>query len=276
MKFRKIMKTSDLKVANEQAKKAWNQNAAFWNERMGEGNDWVEYLIWPSTERLLDLKLGEKILDIACGNGLTSRRLAKKGAEVVAFDFSEEMIDCAKKRTTEYIDQIKYLILDVTDEITLCSLGERNYDAALCNMALFDIADIKPLMNALPRLLRSNGRFVFSVLHPCFNSSQMARIAEETESDGKIINTYSVKIFNYLDERIERALAMRDQPTPALIFHRPLQVLFSAAFDAGLVLDGLEEPTFPSDLPIGKNQLSWNSNFCKIPPVLVSRMRNLK
>jgi hypothetical protein len=41
---------------------------------MGEGNDFVEVLIWPATERLLDITSGDRVLDIACGNGLTSRQ----------------------------------------------------------------------------------------------------------------------------------------------------------------------------------------------------------
>src|SRR5438128_10078907 len=72
----KHMRKTDRVRANQDAKDAWNQNAKFWDERMGEGNDFVEVLIWPVTDRLLALKPGERVLDIACGNGLTSRRMA--------------------------------------------------------------------------------------------------------------------------------------------------------------------------------------------------------
>ena len=128
------MKTEHLRQANEETREAWNQNAAFWDERMGEGNDFVEVLIWPATERLLELRPGERVLDIACGNGLTSRRLAAMGAEVVAFDFAEEMIAHALERTIEHADRIEYLVLDATDEAALLALDESRFDAALCNM----------------------------------------------------------------------------------------------------------------------------------------------
>jgi 2-polyprenyl-3-methyl-5-hydroxy-6-metoxy-1,4-benzoquinol methylase len=269
------MKTIDLKSANKLARKAWNQNAAFWDERMGEGNDWVEYLVRPATERLLDIKPGEKILDIACGNGLTSRRLAEMGADVVAFDFSEEQIQFARKRTTHNAERIEYLVLDATDEAALLTLGENKFDAANCSMALFDIADIQPLFRALSKLLKPGARFVFSVAHPCFNTSEKAHLAELEERDCKIYTVYSMKVYNYIDSRIERALSFRDQTNPQIMFHRPLYELFRPGFDAGFVLDGLEEPTFPADMPVGKNQISWNSNYCKIPPVLVARMRIL-
>ena len=269
------MKKINLKTANEQVREAWNQNASFWDERMGEGNDWVEYLVWPATERLLGLLRGERVLDIACGNGLTSRRIADMGAEVVAFDFAEEMIHFARKRTTQNADWITYFVIDATDEKALLALGENKFEAALCSMALFDIADSKPLFRALSKLLKPDGRFVFSVAHPCFNTSEKAHLAEQEERDGKIYTVYSMKVYNYIDSRIERAVAFRDQENPQILFHRPLQDLFSPGFEAGFALDAFEEPTFPPDLPVGKNPLSWNSNFCKIPPVLVARMRLL-
>lgn len=66
--------------ANEWAQRIWDINGAFWNEQMGEGNDFVNYLIWPATERLLELKSDEEVLDIACGNGFASRKMSGRGA----------------------------------------------------------------------------------------------------------------------------------------------------------------------------------------------------
>jgi len=267
------MATEDLRRANEETRETWNQNAAFWDRRMGEGNDFVEVLIWPATERLLELRPGERVLDIACGNGLSSRRLAALGAEVVAFDFAAEMIAYALERTTKHAERIEYLVLDATDEAALLALGEGQFGAALCNMALFDMAEIEPLMRALARLLRPGGRFVFSVLHPCFNSSHLALVAEQEDRAGDIVTTYSVKVYDYITPTVTHALAMRGQPKPQLLFHRPLQVLLGAGFEAGFVLDGLEERAFPPDHPPTRNYLSWGANFSQIPPVLVARMR---
>ncbi|MCC7355236.1 MAG: class I SAM-dependent methyltransferase [Anaerolineae bacterium] len=265
--------TVDLKQANEETRAAWNKNAAHWDARMGEGNDFVEVLIWPATQRLLRLRAGERVLDVACGNGLHARRLAALGAEVVAFDFAEEMIAHARQRASEDGERIIYAVLDATDETALLSLGERRFDAAICQMALMDMAEIKPLMRALARLLRPGGRFVFSVTHPCFNNPHMAHVAEEEDREGNIMTTYSVKVFRYISSTLAHGLGIRGQPRPQIYFHRPLQVLLGAAFDAGFVLDGLEEPAFPPDHPVGKNPLSWGANFSEIPPVLVARLR---
>lgn len=267
------MTIRDLKQANEETKAVWNENAAFWDERMGEGNDFVEVLVWPATERLLEPRPGQRILDIACGNGLSSRRLAALGAEVVAFDFATEMIAYARERTVAYAERITYLTLDATDEAALLELGAGQFDGAICNMALFDMAEIEPLMRALPRLLRPGGRFVFSVLHPCFNSPHIAHVAEMEDRRGEIVTVYSVKVFSYITPTVAHAAAIPGQPKPQLIFHRPLQVLLGAGFAVGFILDGLEERAFPPDHPPGRNPLSWNGNYSEIPPVLIARMR---
>lgn len=270
---------NNLKQANEETREAWNQNAAFWDERMGEGNDFVEVLTWPATERLLAVRPGERILDIACGNGLTSRRLAALGAEVVAFDFAAEMIAHAVQRTTQYADgrtspaRIQYLALDATDEAALLALGEGQFDAALCSMALFDMAEIEPLLHALSRLLRAGGRFVFSVIHPCFNSPHVVQVGEQEDREGQIVTVYSVKVSGYITPTVKHGAAIRGQPRPQLYFHRPLQVLFGACFAAGFVLDGLEERAFPPEHPVGRNPLAWSGKFSEIPPVLVARLR---
>lgn len=145
------------------ARQSWESNARFWDERMGEGNDFVNMLEWPAIERLLQPRKGERLLDIACGNGLTSRRLARTGADGLAFDFSETMIAIARERTGEPVD---YRVIDATDRQALLSLGEGSFDGALCNMGLMDMADIRPLMDSLAVLLRPQGRFVLSVMHP--------------------------------------------------------------------------------------------------------------
>ena len=266
------MTSQDLMAANLETRQAWNENAAFWDKRMGEGNHFVEVLIWPATRRLLDLQPGERILDIACGNGLYARRLAAMGAEVVALDFSQELIAYAQTRTVDQ-QAVTYHVLDATDEAALLQLGAGQFDAALCQMALFDMAEIGPLFHALSKLLRPGGRFVFSVLHPCFNSAQMTQVAEREDLAGELVIRYSVKVSGYMTPMVSRAAALTRQPKPHLLFHRPLQVLLGTAFDAGFVLDGLEERSFPPDSPGGSDLLSWGGNFSEIPPVLVARLR---
>ncbi len=270
------MDVNDFEKANEETCQAWNRNAEYWDEHMGEGNDFVNILEWPAIERLLALEPGETVLDVACGNGLTSRRMAAKGARVVAFDFAEEMIAAARQRLSASSELIQYAVLDATDEAALLALGAGRFDAALCNMALMDIADIQPLMRALAKLLRPGGRFVFSIMHPCFNGARMKHVAEMVDQDGYGVTTYSVSVSHYLTPSIEHGMALSEQPHQQLYFFRPLQVLLGSCFNSGLVLDGLEEPAFPPDHPVGRNPIHWSGKYSEIPPVMVARLRMSK
>jgi SAM-dependent methyltransferase len=165
--------------------------------------------------------------------------------------------------------------LDATDGGALRALGEGTFDAAICQMALFDIADIDPLMRALAHLLRPGGRFVFSLMHPCFNSPHMAHLAEMEDREGQLTTIYSVKVSGYMTSSMKRGAAIAGQPRPQVYFHRPLQVVLGAAFSAGFVLDGLEERAFPPDHSHRHSPLSWGGNYSEIPPVLVARVRTL-
>jgi ubiquinone/menaquinone biosynthesis C-methylase UbiE len=98
----------NIEVLNKQTQDAWNQNAEFWDERMGEGNQFQRILIGPATERLLKLRPGELVLEIACGNGVFARRLAQLGAQVMATDFSENLLEQARKRTIGYGNSIEF------------------------------------------------------------------------------------------------------------------------------------------------------------------------
>jgi 2-polyprenyl-3-methyl-5-hydroxy-6-metoxy-1,4-benzoquinol methylase len=260
---------------NDWSQDAWNSNADAWDAHIGEGNDFVRVLEWPPIERLLDIQPGERVLDIACGNGLTSRRMADLGAQVTAVDFADEMLRHARERSNGYADRIEYPPVDATDEAALLALGEGQYDAALCNMAMFDMAEIDPMLRALAKLLRPGGRFVFSVLHPAFNGPHTLLYAEEEDLPDRIRLTYGVKVRSYITPATLPGWAIRGQPKAQPIFHRPLQSLLGACFQAGFVLDGLIESAFPPDHPKKDYPLSWGANFSEIPPVLIARARIL-
>ena len=258
--------------SNQFSREAWDANAEIWDSRMGdEGNDFFRILQWPIINSFLDIQPDSHILDIACGNGLTSRKLAELGATVTAFDFSSELVKLAQARPNPD-SRITYRKIDATDESALIALGEHVFHSALCNMALFDMADIEPLFRALPKLLRPNGIFVFSLTHPAFNNASSMHIMEEIDYEGEIKTVYSVKISRYMIPYQAKGLALRNQPKPQMYFERPLRYYLNLGFQNGFVLDGFEERAFspedPQTFPLG-----WGSNFSEIPPVLIARFR---
>jgi 2-polyprenyl-3-methyl-5-hydroxy-6-metoxy-1,4-benzoquinol methylase len=267
----------DLQSPNDETRAAWEANAEIWDTRMGdEGNDFFRILQWPvmieflEVERWSQANARPHILDIACGNGLTSRKLAELGAEVTAFDFSANLIDLAKTRP--FSATIKYQVVDATDENALLALGEQTFDFALCNMALFDMVEIEPLFRTLPKVLKPGGCFVFSITHPAFNNASCTHLVEELFDEGRLKTVYSVKVSRYMTPYQRHGVALRNQPKAQLYFERPLQDYLNLGFKYGFVLDGFAERAFPPETP-ASHPLSWGGQFSEIPPVLVARMR---
>jgi hypothetical protein len=51
------LKQVKMDALNQEVRDIWNQNAHFWDERMGEGNAFHKILIEPTQERLLNLAI---------------------------------------------------------------------------------------------------------------------------------------------------------------------------------------------------------------------------
>lgn len=260
---------------HEETRAIWDQNASFWDEKMsGDGNDFQRILVHPACERLLNLQPGETVLEIACGNGIFARRMAQAGAHVIATDFSTQLLARARARTTEHTDRIEYRLVDATREEQILALGSQRFDAAACNQAIMDMTEIDPLMRGIRQVVKPGGRFVFSLSHPCFNQAGMTFNVEETTIDGKTVTTYAIKITKYLHNRPQKGIGIVGQPVTQYYFDRPLHILLNSCFQAGMVLDGLEEPAFnyPHDGSQIRRMMSW-ANYHEIPPVLVVRLR---
>jgi SAM-dependent methyltransferase len=255
----------------EDNRRIWEANALWWDDRIGDGNDFQTMLIEPATERLLQVTPGDLILDVACGAGRFARRMAELGAQVVAFDQSNSFIERARERTPQGA-AVEYHNINAASSDKVLSLGLHRFDKAVCTMALMDMPEITPLLSSLKQVLKPGGIFVFSVAHPCFNSFSVQRFAELGETaDGRSQIRTGVRVFAYRTPVARKGEGIIGQPEPQYDFHRPLYLLLGACFAAGFCMDGIEEPGFPVSVE-ATPEIRWVS-MPEIPPVLVVRMR---
>jgi len=245
-------------VSNDDVRSAWDALAGWWDEKMEGGETWQRRLIAPAVERLLTIASEERVLELACGNGEFARRLTELGADVLATDFSEPMLDRARSRGEE----IDYRRVDATDEAAMLALGEPgSFDAAVSNMAIMDMTDIEPMARAVYTLVRAGGRFVVSTLHPAFNSGDIVLVTDEELDSRGITRTHSVKRSTYIRPMTGQGVALEDQPIMQWYFHRSIQDILNVFFDTGWVVDGLEEPVLERS----------STAFAELPGVLVVR-----
>jgi SAM-dependent methyltransferase len=257
---------SEERSLNDDVRSTWDELAAFWDERMEAGATWQPDLIQPSVERLLRLEPEERVLEIACGNGAFARRMSELGGRVLATDFSEAMLERARAHGGD----VEYRHADATDEAALLALGApESFDAIVSNMAIMDMESIEPMAAASSRLLKPAGRFVFSTLHPAFNSGDV-RPSVELDLEGSVTEAYSVKVASYSRSSSGKGVAIRGQPVEQWYFHRPLGMILDPFFEHGFVLDGLDEPLLD---PEEETPGTPTYVYTQLPGVLVARMR---
>lgn len=219
-----------MEFSTENSKKIWNENALFWDNAMGdESNDFHLEVVRPKVTEFLDINKDDYILDIACGNGNYSAFLAQNNISTLAFDFSEKMIELAKKRQEKYCDKIEFVVADATNEQNLKSLKrERPFTKAVSCMAIMDISDINSLFKCVYNLLDDNGTFVFATQHPCF----------VTKTD------------KYMTKDNYYGIALENQVKKQCYYHRSLQDIFSVCFDAGFSVTNFAEVCYKNEKEI--------------------------
>ena len=253
----------------------WNHIADHWDRAIADGNDFQKTLIIPTTDRLLNPRPGQCILDACCGNGNYARRLGRNGCEVIAFDGSHRLIELAGRRHRAEHGRVRYHVADACVEAeVLAVIGQRHLDAAVCSMALMDLPVLQPLLSAVRRSLRPGAPFVFSVAHPAFHSNEPLKYAHQNDGGdqgGVPSQVFGLIVTRYLTDWPHPSRGLLDQPRPHMMFHRPISTLLRACFEAGFVVDALEEPAFPPDTRL-RSPFTW-SRRPELPPALVVRLR---
>ena len=95
---------------------------------------------------------GERILDLAAGTGVSSAALAKGGAEVVACDLSEGMIEVGRERHPD-IEFVRGNAMSLDFE-------EASFDAVTISWGLRNIPDPGLALREMMRVVRPRGRLV--------------------------------------------------------------------------------------------------------------------
>jgi SAM-dependent methyltransferase len=100
--------------------------------------------------RLLDPRPGELILDLGCGDGALSERIAAAGARVIGIDSSEAMVEAARARGID-------AFVGDAEAMDLGRFGA--FDAVFSNAALHWMLDADAVASGVFKALRPGGRF---------------------------------------------------------------------------------------------------------------------
>lgn len=244
---------------------SWD-HVAPWYESLieGRGSDHHENVILPGTLRLIGAKPGERVLDVACGEGNLCRELARAGVIAVGVDASPRLIEAARRSTAGPLDAAapKFHVADARQLDTL-DLG--TFDHAACIMALMNIDPLEPLVHGIASRLNPGGRFVAVILHPAFRSPGRTSWAWEARDRGvdednsrpaqrkphKGRESREVRQFRRVDAYLSetsRQIVMNPGaassgalPVTTITHHRPISTYVRFLSSCGFVIDAIEE-----------------------------------
>ncbi len=247
----------------------WQRVAGWYDALVGErGSEYQQKVVIPRTLRLLDAKAGERVLDVACGQGVFCRVLADQGVRVTGVDVAPALIDAARRRNESDRLAIDYRVGDARRLAEVVDSGA--FAGALCILAIQNLAPLSPVWEGCWRALAPGGRLVVVLMHPCFRVPRTSQWGW----DERAARQYR-RIERYLSSaRTEIQIHPGADPSQTMpTFHRPLQAYVNTLGSAGLTIDRLEEWPSHKTSPAGPKKAALDESRREIPMFLALRAR---
>ncbi|HEY4499520.1 MAG TPA: methyltransferase domain-containing protein [Candidatus Paceibacterota bacterium] len=218
--------------SNKKPNTSWNKAADWYDELLATDPDSYQCkVILPNILRLMDIKRGEQIADIACGQGYFTEAFYKQSGSVVGVDIASKLIQLASKHSPK----IQY---HVASAESMPFLASNSFDKVAIILALQNMVDVNGVIKEAHRILKSKGSLYIVLNHPAF------RVLKESSWgwDEKMKAQYR-RIDRYISEaQVKIQMHPGDNPKDiTLSFHRPFQFYFKIFHKNGLAVTRLEE-----------------------------------
>ena len=194
---------------NDRFHSQWQANANEYARLInGKGTPHHREILNPCIERLMGDVKGRLILDAGSGEGYLSRFYARRGAQVVGVDFSENLIKIRKKQSESL--PIEFIVGNICN---LQELSSEDFDIVLCNLVLLNLECVEESLREFHRLLRPQGFLVFSIVHPAFNVYGPGRweLGEKDSTTGRRRGRYFVTENYYLYNSMRKSHLLFDE-----------------------------------------------------------------
>jgi demethylmenaquinone methyltransferase/2-methoxy-6-polyprenyl-1,4-benzoquinol methylase len=110
--------------------------------------------------RLAAIQPGDSALDVCCGTGDVTFRLAKAGARATGIDFSQPMLDVAASRATKRGSTPGSPVRFLQGDALHLPFPDASFDVVTISYGLRNLADFEGGLRELTRVLRPDGRLL--------------------------------------------------------------------------------------------------------------------
>ena len=133
------------------------------------------------------------VLELGCGTGKNTEWLLNKAERIIGIDFSQEMLDIAKKKIKD-----KRVIFKKADLTENWDIEDQFADLVTSSLTLEHIKNLKHIFNQANLKLKTNGLFFISELHP-FKQYLGSRAKFDTGQGIEELEVYQHHISDYVD-----------------------------------------------------------------------------
>ena len=145
----------ELDSTKEGVKKYWDYGSKFYDTAPGNGGV-EESQMW---RKLLSGAIGsspKNVLDVGSGTGIIAMYLAELGYSVTAVDFSEGMMDVARKKALAKGANIRFMEMDVEN----LSFEDETFDCITARCVLWTMSHPEKAVKEWARVVKPGGRVV--------------------------------------------------------------------------------------------------------------------
>ena len=218
---------------------SWGKFAQWYQESLQKEGSYQREVILPNLSRVLEIKKGEIVLDLACGEGFFSREFAKQGAGVIAVDISRELINLAKKHSPKTIE------FHVSSADNLAFLKSGSVDKVAIVLAIQNIENYNGVLKECFRVLKKGGSLAMVLSHPAFRVLKYSSwgFDSDIEFAKAAKGTQYRRIDRYLSEaKVKIQMHPGEKPGEYTVsFHRPLQFYVKGLRNNGFLARTMEE-----------------------------------
>lgn len=212
---------------------SWHAETKDYNKIVGEdGHYFHQHVVIPGVLRLLNLKRGDSLLDLGCGQGVLARAIPT-GVNYLGVDAAAGLIDVAKKMDHE--PNHKYITASATRQLQL----NESFTSAAIVLALQNMELPQNAIKNASQLLVKDGKLAIVINHPMF---RIPRQSGWGEHPNKLQYRYINRYLSFMKIPILMHPS-RKGGAETVSYHFPLSYYVDALVKNGFVITGIEEWT---------------------------------